>query len=280
MSDSKGTGADRLSQAHSELVAAVESLTSGEDWKAMLDVASRFHQYSPNNCFMILSQCPEASRVAGYKTWQSLGRQVRKGEHGLRIFAPIVRKMTVTDEATGEDVELRSLATFRLVSVFDVSQTEGDDLAEVSATMLTGAAPADLWDGLARQIKAAGFDLERGDCGPANGQTDFSVKTVRVRDDLAEAQACKTLCHELAHVLLHCGTEYAMGCRGRAEVEAESVAYLVCQSAGMVTDSYSLPYVASWAGGDVRKVQETAGRVITTARAILEALVDSEAVAA
>lgn len=263
-------GGDRLAEAHSELVQAIESLTTGDDWRRMLEVAGKFHHYSFGNCMLIAWQCPSATRVAGYRKWQELGRQVRKGEKGIRIFAPIIRKTTTTDEATGETVELRSLATFRLVSVFDIAQTNGDELPDVRPELLAGSAPADLWDRLARQVKAAEFDLERGDCEGANGRTNYLTKTVRVRDDVDDAQAVKTLAHELAHVLLHEGAP----CRGVAEVEAESVAYLTCQAAGLSTDGYSLPYVASWADGDGKVVQQTAERVITTARAILAGMGD------
>jgi hypothetical protein len=126
-----------------------------------------------------------------------------------------------------------------------------------------------MWDGLARQVKAAGFTLELGDCGGANGATRFDVRTVRVRDDVSDAQACKTLAHELAHVMLHDG---AIGCRGMVEVEAESVAFIVSAASGLSTDGYSVPYVGRWASGDVKVVRETAERVVSTARAILAAL--------
>ena len=113
----------------------------------------------------------------------------------------------------------------------------------------TAPAIAGLWDALALQVKAAGYTLERGDCHGANGCTDHIVRTVRVRDDVSDAQATKTLCHELAHVLLHPDTAEYFQCRGRCEVEAESVAYLVCQAAGLVTDGYSWPYIAHWSDG-------------------------------
>ena len=271
--------ADKLAAAHSELVAAVESLASSEDWQKMLEVAARFHHYSPNNVLMILRQNPEATRVAGYKTWQSLGRQVRKGERGLVILAPCGGPCKAC-AGTGHHPTDHSLtcgrcqgrgrwANFTTAHVWDIAQTDGDDLPDIRPELLSGDVPVELWDSLATQVKAAGFDLERGDCGPANGQTDFLLKTVRVRDDVSGAQACKTLAHELAHVILHNGTEYGAGCRGRAEVEAESVAYLVCKAAGLDSDGYSFTYVASWSGGDAAKVSETAARVMTAARGIL-----------
>ena len=103
----------------------------------------------------------------------------------------------------------------------------------------------------------------------ANGTTNYTTRTVTVADHLSPAQACKTLTHELAHVLLHDGTEYALGCRGRAEVEAESVAYIVCQAAGLTTAAYSFGYVARWSAGDLKVVKDTAERVMACAREIL-----------
>jgi hypothetical protein len=132
--------------------------------------------------------------------------------------------------------------------------------------------PRALWDRLAVQVEAAGFSVERGHCGGANGRTDLAARTVRVRDDVEALQAVKTLCHELAHVLLHDGTEYATACRGRAEIEAESVAFLVLTSAGVDPGAYTFPYVAAWSEGETARVVDTADRVVTCARSIVAGL--------
>jgi hypothetical protein len=107
--------------------------------------------------------------------------------------------------------------------------------------LLAGVAPADLWNVLGTQVTSAGFSLHRGDCHGANGVTDFLGRTVTVRPDVSEAQALKTLAHELGHVLLHDTAEHR-GARDRGEVEAESVAYLVCEHLGITADTYSFPY--------------------------------------
>ena len=263
--------ADRLEAAHADLVAAVESLSSGDDWKRMLETSARFHHYSANNVLLIMLQCPDATRVAGYRMWQSMGRQVRKGERGIRILAPCHYRYTTRDD-DGTDHEHVGIRGFTPGSGFDVSQTDGEPLPDVSPHLLQGDATAGLYDALAAQVAACGYTLERGDCLGANGTTDHAARTVRVRDDVSDAQATKTLAHELAHVMLHPDTVAYFRCRGRSEVEAESVAFLVCQAAGLATDGYSFPYVARWADGDASAVQDTAERVITTARAILAAL--------
>jgi hypothetical protein len=166
---------------------------------------------------------------------------------------------------------------FRVVHVFDISQTDGPEMAEpLRAQLLQGQAPEGLWDALADQIIDAGYSVERGDCYGANGRTSFATRTVTVRPDVDDAQAAKTLCHELAHIEMHDGSEYAAGCRGRAEVEAESVAYLVCQHHGLASDDYSFAYVAGWTGGDVDTVRATAERVLATARRIIDRLGDTD----
>jgi antirestriction protein ArdC len=262
------TNEERVRAVHARMVASVAELVSGEDWAAMLAVSARFHAYSPRNVLLIVAQRPDATRVAGYKVWQSLGRQVRKGERGIAILAPVVARAKTTDDGDG-DVRLRG---FRVAYVFDVAQTEGDPLPDVPATLLTGAAPVGLWDEVAALVAAEGYTIERSHSGEANGSANPTTKVVEVRADLEPAQAAKTLTHELAHVRLgHTLERYAID-RARCEVEAESVAHIVAAAVGLGTEAYSFPYVAHWAAGDPAAVAETAERVIACARTIVDAL--------
>ena len=189
---------DKLTALHDRLTLQVEALVDSQDWQAFLAVAARFHRYSANNVFLILSQMPTATRVAGYRRWLSLGRQVRRGETGLAILAPCVSRARAVDEAEAEERPelVRILRGFRVAHVFDISQTEGDDLADVRPALLAGEAPEGLWDALAAQVADAGYRLERGECGGANGRTNFATRTVTVRDDVDDAQAAKTLIHD------------------------------------------------------------------------------------
>lgn len=114
-------------------------------------------------------------------------------------------------------------------------------------------------------------------CRPANGRTDYTARTVTIRADVADAQAAKTLAHELAHVHLHDGAAYALGCRGLIEVEAESVTYIVATAVGLASDAYTLPYVAHWSGGNLNAIKVTAERVIACAHGILSTIETSEA---
>jgi hypothetical protein len=238
----------------------------------MLQTASRFHRYSANNVMLFMLQRPDATCVAGFNAWKGFNRYVRKGEHGIRILAPCTYKVE------GDDGDERHiLRGFKVVSVFDVSQTDGEDLpGEVRPELINGEAPTGLWDSLAEQVTTAGLELVRGQCGGANGRTDYSTRTVTVREDVDDAQACKTLAHELGHILLGHEAQLMTGCRRVLEVEAESVAYIVAQASGLDCSGYSLPYVAHWAGGDLATVRKTAERVVSCAGVILAALDGAE----
>lgn len=279
------TTVDRTAELHRQLAEKVEALTTSEDWAAMLATSAKFHRYSPNNVLLMLAQRPQATGVAGFKAWQGMGRQVRKGEKGIAILAPCGGPCRSCAGAGHHHTD-RSLTcgrcggsgrwtNFRPAYVFDIAQTDGEDLAPtIRPTLIEGEAPAGLLEALAAQVAAAGFSLVYGPPSTpgANGTTEYLSRTVTVRADVSDAQKAKTLAHELAHVLLHDGTSSAMGCRGRVEVEAESVAYIVAAASGLATEGYSLPYVAHWSGGDTKVVATTAERVIRCAGAILAAM--------
>lgn len=268
--------AARLSEAHQRLQEAFASLTGSDAWQRMLTVAARFHSYSPNNILLISVQRPDATRVAGFRRWAELGRHVRKGEKGISILAPVTYRADPTDPDVNPDEKAaipRVLRGFRVVHVFDISQTDGAELPEVRPSLITEAAPVGLWEELAVQVAAAGFTLHRADTRPANGYTDHAARVVAVHDGLGEGHAVKTLAHELGHCLLHGSTVAPCGLsREQAEVEAESVAYVVTAAAGLNSTGYTLPYVAGWAGGNLELVRRSAERVLGCARVILDGL--------
>lgn len=278
-----GATTSRSSEAaealHDQLQASLAALVTSDDWRQALEVAARFHNYSFSNSQLIWAQAQQRgfspSRVTGYRTWRSLGRQVRKGEKGLAILAPIIRKVEVEDPGKTEKEAERRVVGFRPVHVFDISQTDGPPLPDTSPVLLEGDLP-DTWEVLAGLIGDAGYSLhleDGGRLGTANGLTDMVAKEVLVKESLSGAQRFKTAVHELAHIRLH---EPSAGgrpdCRGTVEVEAESVAYMVCASLGLDTSDYSLPYVASWSGGDLDTVAATANRVIGCAHNVIEHL--------
>lgn len=272
--------ADAVQDLLGDLHAGVVALTEGDEWRRFLDVARRFHRYSFLNTLAILVQRPDATRVAGYRRWQQLGRQVRRGERGIRILAPVTaRQQASTPEDApgaapdGTEEQRVVLRGFRVARVFDVSQTDGEPLPEPPVRALAGDAPVGLVDDLRRLIEREGFayavDTLPGHPG-AYGVTDYDARTVTVRPDLAPAQQAKTTAHELGHVLLHHPAD-DLG-RERREVEAESVAYVVCAAHGLPTDAYSLGYVAGWSGGDLDVVRATGERVLACARRVLDSL--------
>jgi antirestriction protein ArdC len=278
------TGDDPLSRVHGQLTNAVEGLVQSEAWRRMLDVASRFPRYSPNNVLLICVQRPDATAVAGLRTWNSLGRRVRKGEKGIAILAPCTYRQDpgpgnepAHEPATpldGTPDRPRVLRGFRVAHVFDITQTEGAPLPDVSPAQLIGTSPAELWQRLQQLAEGDGYRVQRGPCGGAYGLTSFTDRVVRVRDDVAPAQACKTLAHEIGHIRADHQTRFteyhcSIVCRGIAEVEAESIGYIVGSAAGMDTTRYTVPYIAHWANGNTGLLRDTATRVLATARQIL-----------
>ena len=252
------------------LQAGIAELTTSEKWTQYLDVQSRFYSYSPNNVMLIQLQNPYATRVAGYKTWQSLDHQVTK-ESALRILAPMRYKKDEVSE--GEDV--REIRGFKLVPVFDISQTEGPDLPDV-VSKLEGLAPEGVFDRLTEFAHSIGFRVERPESleSGANGDTTHSSGLIRVVSANSEAQQAKTLAHEIGHAILH-DPEYATVkelARGLKELEAESTAYVICTALGMDTSDYSFGYVLGWSGGApdaIEGIKASTGRIQKAATAVL-----------
>lgn len=273
----------RLQDTHERLNAAVEGLLTSDGWRDLIASGGWLRRYSLNNILLILRQCPGASDVRPMRTgWNAVGRRVRKGEKSIKILAPITyRREENPDGEPGEepggDGESgagasggRGVRGFKVEHVYDISQTEGEPLdVPPGPAELRGAAPTDLWDGVAAQITAHGYSIERGDCGTAYGRVTWAERTVRVRADVEPAQAVKTLTHELAHI--RCDHETRKIPRLVREIEAESVACLVASACSLDTLAYSVPYVAGWAR-DPETAHATAETVMSTADAILSDL--------
>lgn len=274
---------DKLLVIHAQLVRAVQDLMRSDAWMTMLRVAARFTSYSPSNILLITAQRPDATRVAGIRTWNALGRRVTKGEHGIAILAPCTYRQrdqgdhrSLTESPSPDaDEPTRMLHGFKVVHVFDVTQTTGDDLPDIEPALLRGDAPAGLWDHLARLAADDGYTLERGPCPlGVNGFADPAGHRVRVRVGLEPAHAAKTLAHELGHIRADHPTRFPaystdFACRGQAEVEAESVAYIVMTHAGVAAEAYSTAYIAGWSFGDPDAAKASVATIVTTARSLL-----------
>jgi antirestriction protein ArdC len=230
---------------HSELIdqltEGIANLTSSTQWQDYLNFQSRFHRYSFGNVLLIALQCPDATRVAGFNGWKKSNRFVRKGEKAIWILAPLVYKNPEAEEGEGD----RVIRGFKFVPVFDADQTDGEELPTVCAR-IDGDDTAGHYAQLVTVAESLGFTVEDHEFGGAtNGDCSHCDHRIRVETHNTGAQRVKTLAHEIAHALLHESFES----RALAELEAESVAYVVCRSLGIDSGDYSFGYVATWAGG-------------------------------
>lgn len=251
---------------------------TADGWQQLITSRAWLRRYSLNNIIMILQQCPEATDVRPLSEWKALGHGfMRKGTHKIKIWKPRFRR-TDPEQPSGKDdtnetTTKTELSGFLLVPVVDVSQLQGAPQAAQPTpprpVELSGDAPTGLWDGVAAQIIARGYRIERGDCGGAYGETNWTNSVVTVRADVDPAQAAKTLTHELAHIL--CGHDTRTVSRSLREVEAESVACVVAAVCGLDTLPYSVPYVAGWAA-DRDTARQSAERVLAVADTVLKQL--------
>lgn len=296
---------EKLTALQATLADAVAGLVTGDDWRRALEFAAQFRSRSFRNTLLILVQhaaaydaglttAPTPSYVAGYQQWQDMGRQVRRGAKGYGIFAPVtalhvregntwVRLPKGKKPAPGQ-VARRLMVGTKVATVFDISMTDGPEIpTPPRPQLLTGQAPEGLWDGIVTQIHAAGFDFSTvptaAAIGGAEGVTNFTNRTVKLRADAEPLDMVATAIHELAHIHQE-GTptlDGLTGHRGLAEVEAESVSLLVLAAHGVDTTRYTLPYVATWAsrvdGTDPADVvRSTADHVHKIATRILDQL--------
>ena len=243
------------SQAMDELVAAVEAGKS-DQLKTYLAMMGRFHRYSLGNQLLISFQRPDATRVAGYRTWMQLGRRVKRGEKAIRILAPIVRR-------TKDEDEDEKVVSFRSACIFDVSQTDGKPLAEFARV---GGDPGEYASRLRGLITANGIKLEYSNAiGSAQGLS--AEGRIVLREDLGPAEEFSTLAHELAHEILHQGRESPTS-RTVRETEAEAVAFVVCQAIRLDANSSASDYIQLYDGSketlieSLERIQQTAGEII------------------
>lgn len=256
-----------------QLEEGVKAVFESDKYKEYLDFMGKFYDYSVNNIILIMHQMPSASLVAGYKTWQTkFKRQVKKGEKAIRILAPCPHKtVKVVD---GEEQEIR-WTSFRAVSVFDVSQTEGDELPDGCCHTLVGEVEgyAQLVEKLTAisPVPISYDDIQSG----ANGYYKLDEKRIVIRQGMSEIQTVKTMVHEISHAVLHdrdIGEEKDADKNSR-EVQAESVAYVVCNALGLDTSDYSFGYVAGWSTGqDVKELVSSLDVIRKTAIDLVEKL--------
>ena len=242
------------------LATATEEAKSSAPLLAYLKAAAQFHDYSLNNTLLIFMQMPDATRVMGFHGWRKLGRFVKKGEHGIMILAPIISKVKVDDDDDGDKVVTR----FRAVYIFDISQTEGDDLPE--APILTGAGCSDdLILALTLFADARGIIVKTEKlAGSAMGVSRGG--SIVIDNSLNGADYFSVLVHEVAHELFnHRARRDELDKKAR-EIEAESVAYVICEHFGVVCTA---PAYLALHGADAKDVTARLGSIVGTIQAII-----------
>ncbi len=262
---------DKAKELVATIKAGVAKIHSSEDWQNWLNMCANFWRYSFHNQMLIALQYPAATRVAGFSTWKQFGRHVKKGEKGIRILAPIIVK-----GKEGEDKLLHAAALvgFKVVTVFDIAQTEGKELPELSHP-LKGEAPKGAFEAVKLLVEGKGYTvsfdkLDDGVYGYVNNK-----KQIVLKEGEEPAQHFDTLCHEMAHALLG-HVENKELSRDEKELEAETTAWIVCKNLGLVTNGSSFAYLAAWAPGPDRdsKLERAANRACEMARKILAELQD------
>lgn len=249
-----------------KLAEGIGNLTFSEEWQHYLDFQSRFHRYSFGNALLIAAQCDEATQVAGFNAWRKMNRFVRKGEKAIWILTPMVYKNADAEEGDPECI----VRGFKFVPVFDVAQTDGEELPTI-CNRLDGDDPAGHYATLLTVADSIGFSVEDYEFnGSTNGDCTHSEHRIRVETRNTPAQRVKTLAHEIAHALLH----EKFDSRALAELEAESTAYVACQALGIDSSDYTFGYVATWAGGGdqaIAGIKASCERIQKTAATILRA---------
>lgn len=265
-----------LEEATDMLAEGIQKLFESDDYLNYLTFLSSFHHYSFRNALLIYMQNPNASLCAGYNDWQKRGRQVKKGEKGIRIFAPCRYKVTETNDE-GEESERWMIRGFRLVSTFDISQTEGDDLPEICYDL---SGEVDHFNAIIDAIEdIAKYPLVFCDIpGDTKGYCSWEQEVIAIQSEMSDAQTLKTAIHELAHSIMHdpavidreaiqaANPDY----KRTFEVQAESVAYVVSKHFGLDTSDYSFGYIAGWAKGkELEELNESLNIICHTADVII-----------
>lgn len=297
------TEKQKVKEITDKLEEGLKELFESEKYKTYLSTMSKFHNYSFNNTLLITMQKPEATLVAGYQAWQkNFERHVNKGEKAIRILAPapykIKEERDKLDPVTGEmmidengmpqkeEVEV-TIPAFRAVSVFDVSQTDGKPIQKLEAQELLSAVE-EYEDFVQALINVAPVPIGFEDIpGDSKGYFHTEEKRIAVQENMSESQTLKTMVHEVVHSMLHNKEinrddlmEEPVKDRNTKEVEAESVAYTVCQHFGIDTSDYSFGYIAGWSSGKEMKelkssldtIRKTASELITGIEGALQEL--------
>ena len=296
MADAK-TEKQKVQEITEKVEQGIKELFESEKYKTYLNTMSKFHNYSFNNTMLIAMQKPDATLVAGFKAWQkNFDRHVKKGEKGIRILAPapykIKEEQEKLDPVTGEimldkngmpvteEVEIK-IPAFRVVPVFDVSQTDGKELPDIGVNELSGSVE-DYEDFMQALTEVSPVPITYEDIeGEAKGYFHTTDHRIAIQEGMSQSQTVKTAIHEVAHAKLH-DRERNQDIdkvldkdRNTKEVEAESVAYTVCQHFGIDTSDYSFGYIAGWSSDrDMKELKSSLDTIRKTASELITGIED------
>jgi len=266
--------ARQLSKEKIEELAQELERGQSETLRAYLAAMAKMPRYSLNNLLLIAAQRPDARQVAGFTTWKRLGRFVKKGEHGIAILAPVIRRRRLDavavnaerERLTAQDSD-ETVVGFRGAFVFDVSQTEGAPVAEFACV---NGDPSVFTDRLKAHVTDQGIELSYSErIAPARGIT--AGTQIVLLPGLSAGEEFSTLVHEAAHAALHRNNGREQPSKTVRETEAEAVAYVVSQAIGLETNSASADYVQLW-GGDAKTLTASLERIQRTASEIIAAI--------
>lgn len=272
----------RVEEAFEKIEQGVKDVYSSDNFVNYLKMLSKFHNYSFNNVILILSQYPGASLVAGYSSWKNdFQRQVNKGEKGIRILAPYdikVKRMEESIDDKGNIVQEEKeykVKRFRIVSVFDISQTDGEPLPElihelqgdsIEVQALIQSIKEICTIPIEMKLQNEDVDLMNG----AKGYYSLNEDKIVVRSDMDNLQIAKTLVHEYSHSVLHNLKNGQRSDQAHREVEAESLAFIICDHFGIDTGNYSFGYIASYSNRDDKFLRETLVNIQKSAHEFIE----------
>jgi antirestriction protein ArdC len=257
----------KVKELYSQLKDGLSAFQQSDRWKDYLRFSTKFHHYSFGNSILIWLQKPTATRVAGFRKWQDMGRFVKAGEHGIPIFVPMIykKKADPTECLNDEQKEEEILRGFRIGYVFDVSQTDGKPIPELVKTLPQTATGEMLYP----MLKALSPVPINEEDTQMNGYYHIEERRIAIKASLTSDQKCKTIIHEIAHATMHIRGLDKNLTRDEQELVAESVAFVVCGEHGLDSSDYTFGYLSSWKGDD-GKMQEIGTIVMEVAGGLID----------
>ena len=285
---------DRVEDLTKLIDEKIDALINSNDWKEYLKFASAQYRYSWNNQFLIWFQSSvrgfEASYVRGYKQWEAIDRTVKKGEKAMYVLAPMLAHRCVEKDCKARAKYFRDgkyyicekdskhkvgkfLTGFRDVPVFDISQTEGEDIPQVTLKDKCENAKPEIWEALVSLAESHDFKVIVGNAKGAEGYCSHDKKEIVISSNAEFGYQVKILAHEVGHLLMHKDIKDYQQQRARYETEAEGVAWVVCEALGVHSDedNYSFGYIATWGKDNTKQLVKKSLQTITkTSQTILD----------